>query len=67
MGGRAFGVIAIGQFTGEKKRYGHMNEFDFLFNVKCYEKAQMLDREGSVPQGLTSEEVRKVEEFENAN
>ena len=67
MGGRTFGIVAVGQFTGEKKGYGHMNEFDYLFQVKCFEKAKSLDKQGYVPVALTPEQRQKVIDFEGSN
>ena len=67
MGGRTFGVITVGQFTGEKRGYGHMNEFNYLLKVKCFEKAEYLDDKGSVPEALAPEQSQKISEFENSN
>lgn len=64
MGGRTVGVVAVGSFTGNKVGYGHMNAFDYLFKIECFERAKMLDREGFVPDALTLEQRRRVEEFE---
>ena len=37
-----------------------MNEFDYLFQVKCFEKAKSLDKQGYVPVALTPEQRQKV-------
>jgi hypothetical protein len=67
MGGRTFGVVAIGQFTAEIKRTGNNSGFDYSFKVKCFEHTEMLDRESNVLGALTPEQRHKVEEFENSN
>ena len=67
MGGRTVGVVVVGKFTGEKGGYGHMNSFDYLFRIECFEKAKILDRESYVPEALTPEQRHKVEEFEKSN
>jgi hypothetical protein len=44
-----------------------MNSFDYLFNIECFERAEILDQEGFVPKALKPEQRRKVEEFEKSN
>ena len=65
MGGRTVGIIAVGEFTGEKEGYGNMNSYRYLFKVDCFEKAEMLDRKNLLPD--TPELKRKMEDFENSN
>ena len=65
MGGRTVGIVAVGQFTGEKERYGNMNSYRYLFKIDCFEKAEMLDRENLLPD--TPKLKKKMENFENSN
>ena len=67
MGGRTFGVIAVGQFIKDKDNYGHLGAFDYLFEIKCFEKSKLLDRDSFVRESLTPEQTRKIEEFEKSN
>ena len=67
MGGRTFGVVAVGRLVAEKESYGYMNEFDCLFKVECFKRAEMLDKEGYVPQALTLPQRNKIEAFEKSN
>jgi hypothetical protein len=65
-GGRTFGIIAVGQIIADQnKKYGHLNNFDYSFKVDCYEKAEMLDDKGFVPQALSLEQRTKIKEFED--
>jgi hypothetical protein len=66
MGGRTVGVVVIGKLSA-KGNYGHMGGFKYLFEVDCFERAEMIDRQSPVPSSLTPEQRRKVEEFENQN
>lgn len=60
------GIIAEGKFTFKKEGYGYMNSFDYKFTVNCFEKVTIIDDEGFVPQALTPEQRRRIEEFENS-
>ena len=48
-GGWTFGVIAVGRLTGTKGGYGHMNQYDYLFEIDCLEHAELFDRTGKRP------------------
>lgn len=65
MGGRVVGVVAVGIFTKEEKHFGAIGKSDYVFRVKCFEKAKMLSR---LPQSLKPEQLTKIEEeFENSS
>jgi hypothetical protein len=66
-GGHTVGVVAIGKLIGTKGGYGHMNGFNYLFNIECLERAELFDPQGKRPAAMTKEQRRKVEEFENSN
>jgi hypothetical protein len=65
-GGRTVGVVVVGRLVGTKGGYGHLNGYDYLFRVDCLERAEVLDRDGHIPEALTPEQRRKVEAFENS-
>lgn len=67
MGGRTYGVVAVGTLIEKKDGYGYMNNYNYLFMVKCFEKSVLLDREGYLPHALDSEQHRRIEEFERGN
>jgi hypothetical protein len=58
-----FGVVAVGRITGTKGGYGHMNAFDYKFEIDCVEHSELLDKIGFRP-GPGTEEFRKIETFE---
>ena len=55
-----FGVIAEGRLTGSKGGYGHMNGYDYLFEIDCFQHAERLDEKSNKPEDLR----RRMEEFE---
>lgn len=63
-GGWTFGAILIGRLTGIKGDYGHMGQYDLLFEIECLEHAEMLDRNGRRPSEMPKEQQQKVQEFE---
>jgi hypothetical protein len=63
---RTVGIVAVGRLVGTKGGYGHMNGYDYLFRIECLERAEIIDRKGNTPAGMTEEQRRKVEEFENS-
>jgi hypothetical protein len=63
-GGRTFGVVARGTFFNEGKKYGHLNNYDFLFKIDCLERAKFIDDKGYVPQALSDEQKTKIKQFE---
>jgi hypothetical protein len=66
-GGKTVGIIAVGRFRdGKDGRYGHLNGYNFQFEIECFDKAKILDNEGFVPQALTPDQRRVIEEFENS-
>ena len=66
-GARTVGIVAVGKLIGTKGGYGHMNEFAYLFNIECLERAELFDLKGKRPAEMTKDERRKVEEFEISN
>jgi hypothetical protein len=67
-GGRTIGVVAVGRLIGTKGGYGHMNQYAYLFNIECLDRAVLFDLQGKRPAEMALEEQRrKAEEFENAN
>jgi hypothetical protein len=66
-GSRTVGIVAVGRLIGTKGGYGHQNGYDYLFKIECLERAEMLDREGKIPQRMSKEQRRKVGAFENTN
>lgn len=64
---RTVAIVALGKLIGIKGGYGQMNGYDYLFRIECLERAEIIDRKGNTPTGMTKEQRLKVEEFENSN
>ena len=65
--GRTVGLVAVGRLHGEGG-YGHMNAFDFKFEVRCIEKAEILLKGDSViPQALSKKQRDKIKKWESSN
>lgn len=63
-GAWTFGVIGEGRLIGTKGRYGHMNAFDYLFEIDCLEHAELLDKKGRWPKDMPPEQQQKLAAFE---
>jgi hypothetical protein len=59
-----FAVVAEGRLTGLKGGYGHMNAYDYLFEIDCFQHVELLDTRGYSPASMPEDERRRVEEFE---
>jgi hypothetical protein len=58
-----FGVVAIGRLDGVTGGYGHMNAFDYRFEIDCLEHHELLDKKGFRPQASTPE-FERIRTFE---
>ncbi len=47
--GRTLSVVFAGTFDSSKTGYGHSNDFKFLLNVSCIEKAKVLFEDSRLP------------------
>lgn len=47
--GRTLSVVFAGTFESSKSDYGHSNDFQFLLNVSCIEKAKVLFEDSILP------------------
>jgi hypothetical protein len=64
---RTVAIVAVGKLIGTKGGYGQMNGYDYLFRIECLERAEIVDRKGNTPAGMTKEQRHKVEQFESSN
>ena len=63
-GAWTFGVIGQGRLIGTKGGYGHMNSFDYLFEVDCLDHAELFDQKGLHPSEMTPQQQQKIAAFE---
>ena len=63
-GAWTFGVIGEGRLIGTNGRYGHMNAFDYLFEIDCLEHAELLDKKGRGPKDMAPEQQPQIAAFE---
>jgi hypothetical protein len=66
-GAHTVGIVAVGKLVGVKGGYGQMNRFDYLFDIKCLERAELFDLKGRNPAEMPKKQQLQVEEFENSN
>jgi hypothetical protein len=66
-GAHTVGIVAVGKLVGIKGGYGQMNRFDYLFDIKCLERAELFDLKGRDPAAMPKKQQLQVEEFENSN
>ena len=58
------GIKAVGKLIGSRGGYGQLGKFDYLFEIKCLERAELIfqNRESTIS---AKEKQRKIEEFED--
>jgi hypothetical protein len=66
-GAHTVGIVAIGKLIGTRGGYGQMNGYDYLFEIRCLERAELFDVHGKKPAAMTKEQQHKVEVFETSN
>lgn len=59
-----FAVVAEGRLTGLKGGYGHMNAYDYLFEIDCFRHAELLDSHGYSPSTMPEAERHRLDDFE---
>src|SRR5688572_30412665 len=63
-GAWTFGLTGQGRLIGAKGGYGHMNRFDYLFEIECLDHAELFDQKGLHPRDMAPQQQQKVAVFE---
>jgi hypothetical protein len=67
MGGRTFGIIAVGRLVKLERRGSNNCCADYKFVADCLESAESLDKTGQIPGALAPEDRERILRFEENN